>query len=72
MTPNETFKACPAADREAPIMALEREARSLGAKALACRDHGADAIAEIAMGQQTAVLAALDVLRALHKESTNG
>ena len=72
MTPNETFKACPAADREAPIMALEREARSLGAKALACRDHGADAIADIAVGQQTAVLAALDVLRALHKEASNG
>jgi hypothetical protein len=68
MTPAETFKACAPADREAPIMALEREARSLTAKALACRDHGADAIAEIAIGQQTAVLAALEVLRELHKE----
>ncbi len=72
MTAAETFKACPAADREAPIMALEREARSLTAKALACRDHGADAIADIAVGQQTAVLAALDVLREMHKESSNG
>lgn len=68
MSAAETFKACPVADREAPIMALEREARSLTAKALACRDHGADAIAEITMGQCSAVVAALDVLRELHKE----
>lgn len=64
----ERFKACPIADREVALMALEREARSLNAKSLACRDHGADAIADITMGQQTAVLAALEVLRELHKE----
>ena len=68
MSAAKTFKACPAADREAPIMALEREARSLTAKALACQDHGADAIADITMGQCSAVVAALDVLRELHKE----
>ena len=49
-------------------MALEREARSLSAKTLACRDYGADAIADITMGQCSAVVAALDVLRKLHKE----
>lgn len=68
MTAADTFKACSTADREAPIMALEREARSLTAKALACQDHGADAIADITMGQCSAVVAALDVLRELHKE----
>lgn len=68
MTAADTFKACSQADREAPIMALEREARSLTAKALACQDHGADAIADITMGQCSAVVAALDVLRELHKE----
>ena len=68
MSAAETFKACSPADREAPIMALEREARSLTAKALACQDHGADAIADITMGQCSAVVAALDVLRELHKE----
>jgi hypothetical protein len=66
MTPAETFKACSVADREAPIMALEREARSLSARSLACRDYGADAIADITIGQQSAVLAALEVLRELH------
>ena len=68
MTAADTFKACSPADREAPIMALERETRSLTAKALACQDHGADAIADITMGQCSAVVAALDVLRELHKE----
>jgi hypothetical protein len=68
VTAADTFKACSQADREAPIMALEREARSLTAKALACQDHGADAIADITMGQCSAVVAALDVLRELHKE----
>ena len=68
MSAAETFKACSPADREAPIMALEREARSLSAKTLACRDYGADAIADITMGQCSAVVAALDVLRELHKE----
>ena len=68
MSAADTFKACSPADREAPIMALEREARSLTAKALACQDHGADAIADITMGQCSAVVAALDVLRELHKE----
>ena len=67
MTAADTFKACSPADREAPIMALEREARSLTAKALACQDHGADAIADITMGQCSAVVAALDVLREIHK-----
>lgn len=67
MSAAETFKACSEADREAPIMALEREARSLSAKSLACRDYGADAIADITMGQHSAVLASLDVLRELHK-----
>ena len=68
MSAAETFKACATADREVPIMALEREARSLSAKTLACRDYGADAIADITMGQCSAVVAAFDVLRKLHKE----
>lgn len=72
MTPAETFKACPAADREAALMALKIRATSLGIEAEAHRDLGGDALADIVAGQQTAVLAALDVLRALHKESTNG
>ena len=68
MTAADTFKACPAADREAPLMALECEARRIAAKANACREHGFDAMADITTGQQSAVLAALDVLRELHKE----
>jgi hypothetical protein len=68
----QRFKACEPADREAPIMALEKRVRSLGAEAEAYRDVGNDAHADILMGQQTAVLAALNVLRALHKEAPNG
>jgi len=68
MTAAETFKACAPADREVALMALEKRVRSLGAEAEAHRDVGNDTQADILMGQQTAVLAALEVLRELHKE----
>jgi hypothetical protein len=64
----ERFKACASADREVALMALEKRVRSLGAEAEAYRDVGNDAHADILMGQQTAVLAALEVLRELHKK----
>ena len=53
-------------------MALKTRAASLGIEAEAHRDIGSDALADIVTGQQTAVLAALDVLRELHKEAGNG
>ncbi len=68
----QRFKACAPADREVALMALEKRVRSLGAEAEAYRDVGNDAHADILMGQQTAVLAALEVLRALHQEASNG
>jgi hypothetical protein len=68
MTAAETFKACAPADREVALMALEKRARSLGIEAEAHRDAGFSDVADVLIGQQTAVLAALDVLRELHKE----
>jgi hypothetical protein len=68
MTAAETFKACAPADREVALMALKIRATSLGIEAEAHRDLGGDALADIVTGQQAAVLAALDVLRELHKE----
>jgi hypothetical protein len=72
MTPAETFKACNPAGREVALMTLKIRATSLGIEAEAHRDIGSDALADIVTGQQTAVLAALEVLRELHKESPNG
>lgn len=68
MTPAETFKACPAEHRDVALIALQERASTLGALAEVRRDFGRHALADEGIGQQTAVLAALDVLRELHKE----
>jgi hypothetical protein len=66
MSPAAQFKLSDPAAREIALMALERRAKSLGIEADAHRDVGLNDVADVLIGQQTAVTAALAVLRELH------
>ena len=57
------FASCAPAAQQVAFMALESRARSLGLEAEEHRSAGHDELADILVGQQSAVLAALDVLK---------
>ena len=70
MTPAAAFKMADPAAREVALMTLKKRASSLGIESAAYRDVGLNDIADVLIGQQTAVLAALEVLRELHNGGT--
>ena len=57
------FASCDPAAQQVAFMALESRARSLGLEAEEHRSVGHDELADILMGQQSACVAALDVLK---------